>query len=105
MQPCCCDQGFSGLARHRALSPVLGFSITTSRAQPSTESPAMKRRRPPSIETPLPARALAGPVDTSAYSRPSEGELGEAAAWRGGRFHHPPPRLWNRNTVSEKRAL
>ena len=80
MQACCCDQGFSGLAGHSAVSPVLGFSITTSRAQLSIESPAAKRRRPPSIETPLPRGRFADPVDMSAYSRPSEGELGEVAA-------------------------
>src|SRR5262252_1601319 len=103
MQACCCDQGFSGLAGHTAVSPVLGFSITKSRAQPNSKTLRLRRRRPPNAIPLLPGRPRVVRICIAAYSLLPEIGVAVAAASLSGRFHQPPPRLWNRITVSEKR--
>src|SRR5215470_1093462 len=68
-QASCCDQGFSGLAGHVALSPFRGFSIITSLAQPAsrlaTAINSRNRTRPP-FRFP---RALSSKNSFSAHER------------------------------------
>lgn len=93
----CCDQGLSGLARHVIVSPVRGFSITTSRAQPAS-------KQPPAIIT-----AAYRKLPSSPLVRTCEGGLpgprhGDGATATDGRLHCPPPSAWNNATVSDRRA-